>query len=80
MYLQEMIDVMDIWPSKSPWASTIAFVHKKNGKLCFCINLRKLNSLMVNDAYSILSVQDMLDCLQGVAWFSLLDLKSGYWR
>ena len=61
-------------------ASAIVLVRKKNGKLHFCINLYKLNSLMVKDAYSIPRIQDNLDCLQGVIWFTLLDLKSGYWQ
>ena len=35
---------------------------------------------MVKDAYSIPRIQDTLDCLQGAVWFTLLDLKSGYWQ
>ena len=35
---------------------------------------------MVKDAYSIPRIQDTLDCLQGTVWFTLLDLKSGYWQ
>ena len=46
-HLQEMINVRGIWPSNSPWASVVVLVRKKNSKLHFCINLRRLNSLMV---------------------------------
>ena len=35
---------------------------------------------MVKHAYSIPRIQDTLDCLQGAVWFTLLDLKSGYWQ
>ena len=35
---------------------------------------------MVKDAYSILRIQDIQDCLQGKVWFTPLDLKSGYWQ
>ena len=35
---------------------------------------------MVKGAYSILRIQDTLDCLQGAVWIILLDLKSGYWQ
>ena len=77
---QEMIDVRAICLSNSPWASTIALVRKKNGKLHFCINLQKLNSLMVKDVYSIPRIQDTLDCLQGAIWLTMLDLKSRYWQ
>ena len=79
-HLQEMIDIRAIQSSNSPWASAIVLVRKKNGKLYFCINLRKLNSLMVKDAYSVPRIQDTHDCLQGTVWFTLLDLKSGYWQ
>ena len=46
----------------------------------FYIDLWKLNSLMVKDAYSILRIQDTLDCLRGAVWFTLLDLKRRYWQ
>ena len=35
---------------------------------------------MVKDAYKIPRIQDTLDCLQGAVWFTLFDLKSGYWQ
>ena len=79
-HLQEMMDTGAIWPSNSPWASTVVLVKKKNGKLCFCIDLKKLNSLIFKDTYSIPQIHDTLDCLQGAVWFTLLDLKSGYWQ
>ena len=75
-----MIDVRAIRLPNSPWASVIVLVRKKNGKLNFCIDLRKLNSLIIKDAYSILRIQDMLDCLQGAIWFTLLGPKSRYWQ
>ena len=79
-HLQEMINIGAIQPSNSPWASAIVLVKKKIGKLHFCIDLMKLNSLMIKDAYSIPRIQDTLDYLQGAIWFTLLDLKSGYWQ
>ena len=78
-YLQEMIDIGAIWPSNSLWASAIVLV-RKEWKTSFCINLRKLNSVTVKDAYSIPIIQDTVDCLQGAVWFTLLDLQSGYWK
>ena len=35
---------------------------------------------MVRDAYGLLCIDEMLDCLNGVRIFTLLDLKSGYWQ
>ena len=78
-HLQEMIDVGAIWQSNSLWASTV-LVRKKNRKLCFCIDLRKLNYLMVKDANRIPQIQDTLDCLQDTVWFTLLNVKSRNWQ
>ena len=79
-HLQEMINVRALRPSSSPLASSVVLVRKKKSKLCFCINLQKLNSLTVKDVCSIPRIQDSLNCLQGAVWFILLDLKSGNWQ
>ena len=53
VHIQEMLDVGAIRPSNSPWASAVILVHKKDGKLQFCINLQKLNARTIKDAYSL---------------------------
>ena len=73
-----MTDVGAIQPSNSPWGSAVILLRKKNGKLPFCIDLRKLNPLMVKDDYSIPRIRDTLDGLQGEVWFTLLDLRISY--
>ena len=76
--IQEMLDVGAIQPSNSPWASAVALVWKKDGKLPFCIDLWKLNARTIKDAYSLPQIDETLDHLNGAEWFSSLDLKSGY--
>ena len=71
-----MLDVGAI----SPWASAVVLVWKKDGKLQFCINLQKLNARTIKDVYSLPRINETLDCLNGVEWFSSLDLKLGYWQ
>ena len=66
--------------SVSPWASPVVLVRKKDGSLRFCIDLRKLNSHTVRDAYSLPRIEESLDCLNGACIFTSLDLKSGYWQ
>ena len=66
--------------SFSPWASAVVLVRKKDGGLRFCIYLCKLNNRTVKDGYSLPRIEDTLDCLHGVVWFSTLDLESGYWQ
>ena len=79
-HIQEMLDIGAIHKSHSPWASAVVLVHKKDGGLRFCIDLRKLNEQTIKDAYSLPQIDETLDSLQGSQWFSSLDLKSGYWQ
>ena len=53
---------------------------KKDGSLRFCIDLRKLDSRTVKDAYSLPRIDEILDCPNGAQWFTSLDLKLGYWQ
>ena len=53
---------------------------KKDGRLRFCIDLRKLNNRTVKDAYSLPRIESILDSLGGARVFSTLDLKAGYWQ
>ena len=46
----------------------------------FCIDLWKLNSRTIKDTYSLLRIEESLDCLNGVIIFTSLDLKAGYWQ
>ena len=75
-----MLEIGAICESKSPWASAVVFVRKKDGFLRFCIMLRKLNSSTVKDAYSLPRIDETLDCLNGAQWFTSLNPKSGYWQ
>ena len=58
----------------------MVLVWKKDGKLQFCIDLRRLNAQTIKDAYSLPWIEEMLDCLNGTVWFISLDLKLGYWQ
>ena len=75
-----MLDVGAIPPSSSSWASAVVLVQKKDGKLRFCINLRRLNARTIKDAHSLTHIEETLDCLNGAEWFTSLDLKLGYWQ
>ena len=75
-----MLEIGAIWPLHSPWASLVVLVCKKDGKLQFCIDLRKLNAHTIKDSYSLPMIEDTLDSLNGAVWSTVLDLKSGYWK
>ena len=61
VHIQEMLDLGAIRPSNSPWASAIVLVRKKDGRLRFCIDLRRLNNRTVKDAYSLPKIESILD-------------------
>ena len=75
-----MLDIGAIRMLHSPWASVVVLVWKKDASLRFSIDLKKLNNQTVKDTYLLPHVDETLDSLQGLQWFSLLDLKSGYWQ
>ena len=79
-YIQEMLNLGAIRPSNSPWTSAIVLVRKKDGRLRFCIDLRRLNNRTIKDAYSLPMIESILDSLIGAQIFSTLDLKAGYWQ
>ena len=82
--LKELLTDMEekdvIRPSSSPWASPIVLVKKRDGTHRFCVDYRKLNAVTRKDAYPIPWIDDTLDTLSGAAWFSTLDMVSGYWQ
>ena len=79
-HLQDMLKISAIHKSVSPWASPVVLIQKKDGSLCFCIDFHKLNSHMIQDAYSLPRIEESLDCLNGARIFTSLDLKAGYWQ
>jgi hypothetical protein len=77
--VREMLDKGIIRPSRSPWASLIVLVKKKNGSIRFCIEYRKLNAITIRDAYALPRIDDSIAALSGNEFFSNLDFKAVYW-
>ena len=63
-------------PSKSPWASPVVIVRKKDRSAIFCIDYRKVNAITRKDAYPLPRIDNTLDTLAVSQWFSTLDLRS----
>ncbi|KAJ8036035.1 hypothetical protein HOLleu_19893 [Holothuria leucospilota] len=76
--IQEQLDAGVIRESKSPWASPLVFVRKKDGSTRPCVDYRKLNDVTRKDAYPLPRIDDCLDGMAGAKLFSTIDLQSGY--
>ena len=79
-HLQELSEAGVIQESESPFSSPIVVVRKKNGDVRLCIDYRKLNLQTIKDAYALPNLEETFSALTGSKWFSVLDLKSGYYQ
>lgn len=79
-HLQELLQAGVIRESDSSFSSPIVVVRKKNGDVRLCIDYRKLNLQTVKDAYALPNLEEAFSTLTGSKWFSVLDLKSGYYQ
>ncbi|KAG1960358.1 interleukin-1 receptor accessory protein-like 1-A [Pimephales promelas] len=78
--LKGMLEGGIIRESSSPWAAPNVLVQKKTGAWRFCVDYRKLNSVTKKDAFPLPRIEDSLTSLTQAAWYSTLDLASGYWQ
>lgn len=60
-----MLEQNIIDPSSGPWSPPVLLVVKKDGRPRFCIDFRKLNTLVEKDAYPLPRIDDIIDTLAG---------------
>ena len=59
-FLEENLLMGHIHPLKSPMASLVFFMKKKDGKLQFIQDYQKLNAMTVKNTYPLPLVQDII--------------------
>ena len=67
-----------IEPSKSPWASPMVPVLKKNGETRWCIDFRLLNKSIKMDSYPLPIISNLLERAGGQRYYSSMDAKQAY--
>jgi hypothetical protein len=76
--VQELLNVGVIRPSTSPYSSPMVMVFNKEGSWHMCSDFPVLNKLTIKDEFPIPVIDDLLDELSGVQFFTKLDLRSSY--
>lgn len=77
-FLDENLAKGYIQPSKSPMASPVFFIKKKDGKLHFVQDYRKLNEITIKNRYPLPLVTDIIGRLQNSRFFTKFDVRWGY--
>jgi hypothetical protein len=67
-----------IVPSLSPFASLVLLVKKKDNTWRFCVDYRKLNSIIVKNKFPLPMIDEFLDEIVGAQYFSTIDFASGF--
>ena len=63
--IQELFDQGHIRPSKSPFASSVVLVKKKDGTLQMCIDCWMLNKRTIKNWYPIPRIDELIDEMHG---------------
>jgi hypothetical protein len=66
--------------SKSPYNSPTLIVKKKDGGTRLCVDFRKLNEHVITDRHPLPRIDQILEELGGVQYFTALDLLHGFYN
>lgn len=58
--------------------SSVFFIKKKDKKLCFVQDYRKLNTVTIKNRYSLLLASDIINHLTKAKIFTKFDVRWGY--
>ena len=78
--LRDMLEAGAIHLSQSPWCNMVILVREKDGTLHFCMDFRCLNARTKKDSYPLPWIQEALESMVGLAHFSSMDFKLGFWQ
>jgi hypothetical protein len=76
-WLEENLAKGYLRPSKSPMASPVFFIKKKDGKLRLVQDYRRLNKITIKDRYPLPLAADIVNRLTGAQLFTKFDVRWG---
>jgi hypothetical protein len=59
--IQELLKMGHIWPSSSPFASSVVLVKKKEGTMTMCIDYRSLNKNTIKNRSLIPRIDELIN-------------------
>jgi hypothetical protein len=78
--IDTLVDMGKMRPSDSEYACRVTLPVKKDGSMRFCGDYRPLNLQTRRDSFPMPLVEDIISQLGKSAWFTALDLQSGFWQ
>jgi hypothetical protein len=77
-WLEENLAKGYLRPSKSPMASPVFFIKKKDGKLRLVQDYQRLNKITIKNRYPLPLAADIVNRLTGAQLFTKFDVRWGY--
>jgi hypothetical protein len=75
-FIEDGLSTGRIRPSKSPMASPVFFIKKKDGSLRFVQDYRALNAMTVKNRYPLPLINDLINRLKGARFFTVIALSA----
>jgi len=76
--IDNLLKTDQIRPSRSPWASGIVMVPKKNNTWRMCVDYRGVNKVAACSQFPLPRINDIFASLRGARYFTAIDLAKGF--
>lgn len=73
-------EVIEPVTEPTDWCAPMVPVPRKNGKVCICVDLKRLNEAVRRERYVLPTAEEITAKLSGATMFTSLDAASGFWQ